>query len=91
MNKRHIPIQWSVDSVDWKEAGADIEYERVNKGIKEGSIILFHNNAKYTPDNIERIIKEYQDKDYKFIPVGELIYKENYNISEKGAQFLKNN
>ena len=35
--------------------------------------------------------KEYQDKDYKFIPVGELIYKENYNISEKGAQFLKNN
>ena len=89
--QEHIPIQWSVDSVDWKEAGADIEYERVNKGIKEGSIILFHNNAKYTPDNIERIIKEYQDKDYKFIPVGELIYKENYNISEKGAQFLKNN
>ena len=33
-------IQWDVDSVDWKEAGAEVEYNRVMKNIKEGSIIL---------------------------------------------------
>ena len=85
----YIPIQWSADSVDWKESGADVEYERVKKGMKEGSIILFHNNAKYTPENLERIIKEYEEKGYKFVPVGELIYTEDYGVSEKGNQFLK--
>jgi len=49
-------IQWDVDSIDWKEQGADLEYERIIKKTKPGSILLFHNTAKYTPDNLPRII-----------------------------------
>ncbi|EET84140.1 polysaccharide deacetylase [Clostridium carboxidivorans P7] len=53
----HYCIQWDVDSIDWKEEGANLEYERVVKKVKNGSIILFHNNAKYTPDNLPKVIE----------------------------------
>lgn len=85
----YIPIQWDVDSVDWKEIGEEVEYSRVKKKIKAGSIILFHNNAKYTPRNIEKLLKEFSEEGYKFIPVGELIYSENMYIDKNGVQFRK--
>lgn len=82
-------IQWDADSVDWKQLGSEAEYERVMKKVKPGSILLFHNNAKYTPDNIDRIINKLQGDGYNFIPVGELIYNENYYIDEQGEQRKK--
>lgn len=84
-----ISIQWDVDSVDWKQASAEEEYSRVMKKIAPGSILLFHNNAKYTPGNLDRIIKELQEEDYKFVTVGEMIYYNDYLIDEKGEQ-IKN-
>lgn len=79
-------IQWNVDSVDWKELGADIEYNKVMKKVKPGSILLFHNNAKYTPENLEKIINELQKQGYKFKSVGEMIYKNDYTIDNEGIQ-----
>lgn len=81
-------IQWDVDSVDWKQDGKEIEYNRVIKKIKPGSIILFHNNAKYTPENLERILKKLKDDNYKVVTVGEIIYKESYKIDRDGKQYL---
>lgn len=82
----HYCVQWDVDSIDWKEQGADLEYNRVIKNTKPGSILLFHNNAKYTPDNLPRIIEKLQSDGYKFVKVGELIYKDNYHIDHSGKQ-----
>ncbi|MBW6410036.1 polysaccharide deacetylase family protein [Clostridium weizhouense] len=87
----YIPIQWNVDSVDWKELGQEVEYKRVMKGVTPGSILLFHNNAKYTPANLERIINELKVQEYKFKTVGELIYFEDYYIDENGIQHKNNN
>lgn len=79
-------IQWDADSVDWKQLGSDVEYERVINKVKPGSILLFHNNAKYTPNNLDRMISKLQGEGYKFVPVGDLIYNENYYIDEQGEQ-----
>ncbi len=84
-----IPIQWDADSVDWREDGEKQEYERVKKKAKSGSIILYHNNAKYTPKNLERIIKELKEDGYEFKKVGEMIYKEDYYIDSNGIQHKK--
>jgi polysaccharide deacetylase family sporulation protein PdaB len=84
-NLGYMTIQWDVDSVDWKEASPEMEYNRVMKNVKPGSIILFH-NAKYTPQNLERIIKELKDKGYEFKPVGEMISFEDYNVDNQGIQ-----
>ena len=81
-------VQWNVDSIDWKEEGAEIEYQRVIKKTKTGSIILLHNNAKYTPQNLSRIIEKLQKDGYKFVTVSELIYKDNYYLNNEGKQIL---
>lgn len=84
-NLGYMTIQWDVDSVDWKELSAETEYNRVMKNVKPGSIILFH-NAKYTPNNLDRIIKELKDKGYEFKTVGEMIYFEDYSVDDQGIQ-----
>ncbi|WBW99375.1 polysaccharide deacetylase family sporulation protein PdaB [Oceanirhabdus sp. W0125-5] len=85
----HYCIQWDVDSIDWKEQGAEKEYERVISKTKGGSIILFHNNAKYTPENLPRILKQLKNDGFSFVTVSELIYKEDYIIDHAGKQIKK--
>jgi len=84
-NLGYMAIQWDVDSVDWKELSPEVEYNKVMKNVKPGSILLFH-NAKYTPGNIERIIKELKEKGYEFKPVGQMIYFDDYNVDNQGIQ-----
>ena len=38
-------VQWSVDSLDWKGLSAAEITPREKKGVKNGSIILSHNNS----------------------------------------------
>lgn len=82
----YIPIQWDVDSIDWKEQGAEIEYNRVSQKIKPGSIVLFHNNTKYTPENLDKILGEFRNQGYEFVTVSDLIYHEDYEIDISGTQ-----
>jgi peptidoglycan-N-acetylglucosamine deacetylase len=79
-------IQWDADSADWMEKGADIEYDRVIKNTKPGSILLFHTSARYTPENLPKIIEKLKSQGYKFVTVGNLIYKSNYTIDNLGNQ-----
>ena len=55
----HFTLVSIVDSLDWKEYGVDSEINQVlnHKHLSNGSIILFHNDAKYTPDALGTIIK----------------------------------
>ncbi|MBO5927309.1 MAG: polysaccharide deacetylase family protein [Clostridia bacterium] len=79
-------IQWDVDSLDWKDLSATEITERVVKRVKNGSIVLFHNQGKHTAEALPNIIKTLKEKGYKFLPIGELIYKENYKILQNGVQ-----
>ena len=82
----YIPIHWSSDSVDWKNTSLDIEYNRVLKSIEQGGIMLFHNNGKYTAQNLDKLIPKLKSDAYNFVKVGELIYNNNYIIDENGIQ-----
>ena len=86
-------IQWNIDSFDWKDYGADNIVSRVvdNDHLGNGSIILMHNGAKYTPDALERVITGLQEKGYEIVPISQLIYKENYEMDHEGRQFIKGN
>ncbi len=81
-------IQWDADSVDWKANGADIEYKRIIEKAKDGSILLFHNDGKYTPENLPKIIEKYQSMGYEFVKVSDLIYSDNYYLDHTGKQML---
>ena len=85
----HYCIQWNADSIDWKEEGAEIEYNRIIKKTRPGSILLFHNDAKYTPGNLIKILENFKAQGYEFVTVSDLIYKNNYYIDEAGKQIQK--
>lgn len=80
-------IQWSVDSLDWKEtATAESICKRVTSKVKNGSIVLFHNDADHTPEALPTILKCLKDEGYEFVFISDLIYKENYEIDHTGKQ-----
>lgn len=82
-------IQWSVDSLDWKDYGADNIVDTVlnHKALEDGAIILMHNGAKYTKDALERVITGLQDKGYEIVPISQLIYTGKYHMDVTGKQF----
>lgn len=55
-------IQWSVDSLDWKGLDTDEIVKRVTDKTECGSIILFHNDIKNTPDALDRILTDLEKK-----------------------------
>ena len=83
------PIQWDVDSLDWKNLSATEIAMRVINGAKNGSIILCHNNGLHTAEALPMIFSTLQNRGYQFVPIGELIYKENYTLDHNGRQHTR--
>ena len=81
-------IQWDVDSLDWKDLSATDIAMRIINGVKPGSIILCHNNGLHTAEALPLIFSTLQNRGYEFVPIGELIYRENYTIDSAGKQHL---
>lgn len=79
-------IQWDVDSLDWKNLSAADITKRVTEKTKSGSILLFHNAAKNTPEALPTILETLQGKGFEFVPISQLIYKDNYEIKVDGTQ-----
>ena len=84
----YYPIQWSVDSLDWKDLSARQIQDRVINGVKNGSIVLFHNQGLHTAEALPTIIKTLKGRGYEFVPIGELIYRKDYKIAPDGAQIM---
>lgn len=81
-------IQWSIDSLDWKDYGAKDIVKRVVESdkLKNGAIVLMHNGAKYTPEALADVIKGIRDKGYEIVPISELIYRDHYHMLADGTQ-----
>ncbi|MCQ2387760.1 MAG: polysaccharide deacetylase family protein [Clostridia bacterium] len=80
------PIQWSIDSLDWKNLSSSEITQRVVKKVSNGAIVLFHNQGLHTAEALPQIIHSIKQMGYKFVPIGELIYKDNYHINQNGYQ-----
>ncbi len=81
-------IQWDVDSLDWKDLSALNIEQRVLSRVKNGSIVLFHNQGLHTAEALSGIIKSLKEKGYTFVPIGQLIYRQNYKMAPDGEQTL---
>ena len=81
------PIQWDVDSLDWKDYDAETICQRVTGKVQSGSIVLFHNAALHTPEALPTILECLIRDGYTVVPISQLIYTENYTIDHTGRQF----
>ena len=82
-------IEWSVDSLDWKGLSASALAGRVTKNAKNGSIILFHNNSDNILDGLKMVLEYFKCVKTKVVPIGQLIYYENFTINNQGVQIKK--
>lgn len=82
----YYSIQWDTDSLDWKDLSATDIAMRVINSVKNGSIILMHNNGLHTAEAVPIILETLKNRGYTFVPIGELIYKDNYTIDGTGRQ-----
>ncbi|MBN6886578.1 peptidoglycan-N-acetylglucosamine deacetylase [Cytobacillus horneckiae] len=77
--KNNTVIGWNVDSLDWKQQGADIISDNVLSNVGFGSIILMHDGGDWSMDlsgtaqSLNKIISKLKKDGAKFVTVPELI------------------
>ena len=64
----YYPIQWDIDSLDWKELGVQSVVDTVTRNVESGSIVLFHNNAKYIKEYLPIVIERLLEKVVRLYP-----------------------
>lgn len=73
-------IQWSIDSLDWREPGPDFIVRRIKDQVFPGAIILMHNNAPDTPEALTMLIPYLLEEGYEILPLSQLVMEDNYFI-----------
>lgn len=81
-------VQWNVDSLDWKNLGAEHMVRQCTKHVNPGDIVLFHNDSKYILEALPQILEYYQQAGYKIIPVSQILLQGETWIDHTGRQHL---
>ena len=76
----YYTIQWSIDSLDWKDVSAGFIVDRVLSKAGPGEIVLMHNNGRHTAEAVARFLPELKRQGFEIVPISELIYREDYYI-----------
>jgi len=78
-------VQWSVDSQDWKNRGAQDIINRATK-VQSGDIILFHNDSEYITQALPEVLSYYAKNGYNVVPVSEILLTGETQIDVQGRQ-----
>ena len=79
-------IQWSVDSLDWKNRGAQDLVRRATGNVQSGDIVLFHNDSQYIVDALPAILKSYREQGLTVVPISQLLLPGETTIDVQGRQ-----
>lgn len=79
-------VQWSVDSLDWKNRGAEDIIRRATTHVQPGDIILFHNDAQYIVDALPAILQFYQAQGLQIVSAKDILLSGKTTIDVQGKQ-----
>lgn len=79
-------IQWDVDTLDWKGLSANEILARIKANVKNGSIILCHNNSDHIVEALPLIISYLKSEGYSIVTLSDLVYDDNYYVDGNGLQ-----
>ena len=79
-------VQWSVDSLDWKNRGVSDLVKRATTNVHKGDIILFHNDSQYIVEALPAILQHYQAQGFTMIPAKDILLSGNTTIDVQGKQ-----
>ena len=83
-------IQWSVDSLDWKNKGVQPLIERATRNVKSGDIVLFHNDSQYIVDALPAVLQSYREQGLHVVPISQLLLTGETTIDAQGKQHPAN-
>ena len=73
MKESGLPIvNWSLDTLDWKNRDADIIYQKIVDNAQDGDIVLMHDLRQCTLDGVVRAMETLEDRGFAFVTVSEL-------------------
>ena len=79
----------SSDNLEWRDLLASEITRRAISEIRPGSIVLFHNVAKHTPETLPGIIEALLQEGDTFAPLSQLILEGKYTTDHTGRQCPK--
>lgn len=68
-----VIVNWSLDTLDWKNKNADAIYNCIMNEVQDGAIILCHDLHGTTVDAMERVIPDLIAQGYQLVTVSELL------------------
>lgn len=66
-------IQWSLDTIDWKQPSTEVIISRIKTGASNGDIILMHIGGINTPEAVDQVIPWLKSQGYQLVSLSELI------------------
>ncbi len=75
-NEEYSVILWTVDTKDWELVSTENIVKNVEKNVRNGSILLFHDytlSGAHTLDALKILIPKLMDEGYEFVTVSELL------------------
>jgi len=82
-------VQWSIDSLDWKNRGTADIIKQCTYRVEPGDIVLFHNDSNDIVNALPTVIQHYQQLGYTIIPVSQILLNGEYTIDVQGKQHPK--
>lgn len=79
-------VQWSIDSLDWKNRGVNDLVKRATNNVQKGDIILFHNDSQYIVEALPAILQHYHAQGFTMIPAKDILLSGNTTIDVQGKQ-----
>lgn len=75
-----VMVNWSLDTLDWKNKNVDMIYSSIMKDVKDGDIILCHDLHGTTVDAMEQVIPALLEQGYQLVTVSELLFYSDKEI-----------
>lgn len=82
-------VQWSIDSLDWKDRGTEDIIKQCTYRVENGDIVLFHNDSNDIVNALPAILQHYQALGFTIVPVSEILLEGEYTIDVQGKQHPK--
>ena len=68
-----MPVFWTIDTLDWKVQNTEQIIKTVEETVKDGAIILMHDEYKTTVEAALKVADSLKEKGYELVTVDELI------------------
>ena len=79
-------VQWSIDSLDWKNYGVNDLVKRATNNVQPGDIILFHNDSEFIVEALPAVLQHYQEQGFTMIPAKDILLTGTTTIDVQGKQ-----